>query len=890
MQAGRVAAIRAAQRSSDRKRSGQGSSSTSSSTDATATLSSMFKSAKEKASKTASAASSAAMKGMGAAKEKLGISKSSDNAPLLEPTSSEILESDPDCLKQLLTMGFSRGDAIWALKQVGPGKTEAAVSLLTSALDPMSEMQSGREPVSAAEAVRQMEASDAGNSRAPAVVQGKSPFKGGDWVMIHGLETESGMAMNGKTGRVVSYEPSMQRFIVDIGGTEKMLRPANLKKASMTTSMQKEVKASMKSLKATFGLSKSPMPFALDEHGNPVDGSSAEDSTADPAAAAKASQVNAQRRAEVLAAAERRQEEQRLRIGGTMEDYRRQQRRQEEQRAQALQEQRKLRALQSKAGVREPTAALMESLPEVNIETPAMVQLMTSQLIAEPGNPTKTEILPSLDMGRSGDTANHGYALVVCATNAETNLNVDLQTVEVLQICGSICTAGNDSESDAELLLQSLRSNGQELLHDALTKIDAMRQAGKNVLVCCEEGREKSAIIMLAYIMARFAVSVQAAFRYVQSLRPIVSLLPMYSEFLSKEFQPPILASAEAPQPSAAAAAAQEDGEEHEEDDLDMEDAEQDLQRALEMSMGFSEEQQINIASAAAAATEEAEGNPVEDTATLAAMQQSSLDPDAEVMDVPEGRRDLDQAQMQQAMIEEEMELQRALALSVETERAFLDQERVDMACAVAISQADVEENTQKVESEAMDGSTDDAIQEPQEVSSPSAALAVTSSDAEAKEPDIDSAAASPTEAAVQDSATDFAPPARRASEDEDQIDREAKPDDADSPTAEVESLERDANIDETAMPSEQADPPLDEVLACDMTHEVANEADADNATGAHHVETNISTTDGDSSCEVAEGLPQKPPSPSASAQTADATTESASPQSADATTEDDVF
>jgi hypothetical protein len=57
--------------------------------------------------------------------------------------------------------------------------------------------------------------------------------------------------------------------------------------------------------------------------------------------------------------------------------------------------------------------AIKTALPlDMEALAPEMMELLMSQLIADPGCPTCTEILPLIDLGRAGDTTNHSEKYV----------------------------------------------------------------------------------------------------------------------------------------------------------------------------------------------------------------------------------------------------------------------------------------------------------------------------------------------------------------------------------------------------------------------------------------------------------------------------------------------
>jgi hypothetical protein len=182
----------------------------------------------------------------------------------------------------------------------------------------------------------------------------------------------------------------------------------------------------------------------------------------------------------------------------------------------------------------EATREEIENTPPLDIQAAEVMELLLTQLIADPGNPTATPILPHLDLGRAGDTIDPSYALVVCATAAHNLNQVLSDSSTVLQL--PIVTG-------TDVGIESFRHERQVHLHMVLRQIHKHRADGLRVLVCCQQGMDRSALIVLAYLVAFFSVSPQAAYNYVQTKRPVVSTkdIPMYWDFLVEEFNPPTL-------------------------------------------------------------------------------------------------------------------------------------------------------------------------------------------------------------------------------------------------------------------------------------------------------------------------------------------------------------
>merc|ERR1712224_882598 len=86
--------------------------------------------------------------------------------------------------------------------------------------------------------------------------------------------------------------------------------------------------------------------------------------------------------------------------------------------------------------------------------------------------------------------------------------------------------------------IKSFQHEDQAHLLQALRQIHEYLLQGKRVLVCCQQGKDRSALVVVAYLMALYGISVEVAYKYVQYKRPIVSTLdiPDYRNFLIDEF------------------------------------------------------------------------------------------------------------------------------------------------------------------------------------------------------------------------------------------------------------------------------------------------------------------------------------------------------------------
>ena len=153
----------------------------------------------------------------------------------------------------------------------------------------------------------------------------------------------------------------------------------------------------------------------------------------------------------------------------------------------------------------DPTASDIRAAPPLDTGSPAVQELMMAQLIIGMG-PSKSAVLPDLDVGRSGDTDDDGYSLVVhsCTSGLHPSL---LAAPQVIHFTAS---RGNRVNID------SFRDDEQQTLHEALVAIDDVRSSGGRVLVTDAQGERLSALVALCYMVGKWQVSPQEALNYAQ--------------------------------------------------------------------------------------------------------------------------------------------------------------------------------------------------------------------------------------------------------------------------------------------------------------------------------------------------------------------------------------
>merc|ERR1719444_292540 len=194
----------------------------------------------------------------------------------------------------------------------------------------------------------------------------------------------------------------------------------------------------------------------------------------------------------------------------------------------------------------------MLNAPKVDLSSPLIQMEMMGQLITgEENSVSYNEIIPNLHLGRAADTVNTGYELVVCATNGARELHASLRApgLELVQL--PLMVDGQDVSADAGSYLhadvgpESFTFDGQRPLRHALRRIDAVLRQGGRVLVCCQQGKDRAALVVLAYLRARFDVPgehVDNLFNYVQQKRYIITTneIPQYWDFLRHDFDMPL--------------------------------------------------------------------------------------------------------------------------------------------------------------------------------------------------------------------------------------------------------------------------------------------------------------------------------------------------------------
>lgn len=148
----------------------------------------------------------------------------------------------------------------------------------------------------------------------------------------------------------------------------------------------------------------------------------------------------------------------------------------------------------------EPSQEDIQTTAPVNLNDPRVQELMMAQLLANMGLPY-TEIVPLVDLGRMEDAlSSRNYRLLIAATNADRHLQPALMQDRRLEIVQLPLVEGGDVGPTSF-------SEDQYMLQYALHRIDQVRAQGERVLVACQQGKDRSALVVLAYLMSKFSVT-----------------------------------------------------------------------------------------------------------------------------------------------------------------------------------------------------------------------------------------------------------------------------------------------------------------------------------------------------------------------------------------------
>lgn len=186
----------------------------------------------------------------------------------------------------------------------------------------------------------------------------------------------------------------------------------------------------------------------------------------------------------------------------------------------------RLQSILIQLSVEENRHARMPTIRDQIVQCPPCSNMVTFEdLLID-----KAEILPNLYLGRAD--AEGEFDIVVLATSPN-NLDPKFSTVNKYEM----------PLDGLDVSIESFKLDGQIHLQNALRVIDQSLQESKNILVCCQQGKDRSALILTAYIMKKFDVTAAEAVNFIKSKRPIVTVdtkVPNtpapYWDFLTQEF------------------------------------------------------------------------------------------------------------------------------------------------------------------------------------------------------------------------------------------------------------------------------------------------------------------------------------------------------------------
>ena len=149
-------------------------------------------------------------------------------------------------------------------------------------------------------------------------------------------------------------------------------------------------------------------------------------------------------------------------------------------------------------------------------------------------DPNTKDELGKMYLGRAEDSINDrhiSFHLAIGATIQE--LNPSFNNVDTLIL----------PKINEDIDHKSFLNNNQEDLNKILSKMYKAMQNGKNVFVYCQQGKDRSATIIIAYLMTVYNVSPQEALNYVLNKRCIVSCNDVTElwDFLTNSFVKPSL-------------------------------------------------------------------------------------------------------------------------------------------------------------------------------------------------------------------------------------------------------------------------------------------------------------------------------------------------------------
>lgn len=93
------------------------------------------------------------------------------------------------------------------------------------------------------------------------------------------------------------------------------------------------------------------------------------------------------------------------------------------------------------------------------------------------------------------------------------------------------------NRSPPDVTLDSLKANNQAGLNAAIRRLDESLKSGRRTFVYCSQGKDRSASIVIGYLMSKYHVTYQQALTFVRSRRFIADPGPAYVEFFEHDFK-----------------------------------------------------------------------------------------------------------------------------------------------------------------------------------------------------------------------------------------------------------------------------------------------------------------------------------------------------------------
>lgn len=133
---------------------------------------------------------------------------------------------------------------------------------------------------------------------------------------------------------------------------------------------------------------------------------------------------------------------------------------------------------------------------------------------------------PEVTHGFDAKAKAEAYALAIAATNRSTDYVERLK-----QTCTTYYQIEN-APGAGDVGVGSFSTNNSHSLKTAISSINEALRKNEKVLVFCQQGADRSATVVIAYLMATYSLSFEDALIYVRSRRFIAKPNTEYQEFL----------------------------------------------------------------------------------------------------------------------------------------------------------------------------------------------------------------------------------------------------------------------------------------------------------------------------------------------------------------------